>query len=75
MPPVIAGKVLPALSFNGYKASLLNAGAWVIFVQADLGDEPAINLYRKLGVQESVLHFDIPPAQSQTVPADPASGG
>ncbi|MBZ8178628.1 AAC(3)-I family aminoglycoside N-acetyltransferase [Oscillatoria salina] len=33
--------------------------AWVIFVQADLGDEPAIQLYSKLGVREEVLHFDI----------------
>ncbi len=35
--------------------------AWVIYVQADHGDEPAIALYRKLGVQENVLHFDIAP--------------
>ena len=34
-------------------------GAWVIFVQADYGDKPAINLYRKLGNREQVLHFDI----------------
>jgi aminoglycoside 3-N-acetyltransferase I len=32
---------------------------YVIFVQADLGDEPAIALYTKLGVREDVLHFDI----------------
>ncbi|MEP3277837.1 MAG: AAC(3)-I family aminoglycoside N-acetyltransferase [Stappiaceae bacterium] len=31
----------------------------VIFVQADLGDEPAIALYTKLGICEDVLHFDI----------------
>ena len=37
-------------------------GAWVIFVQADLGDEPAIALYTRLGVREDVLHFDIEPA-------------
>ncbi len=36
-------------------------GAWVIFVQADLGDDPAIALYSKLGVREDVLHFDIRP--------------
>ncbi len=36
-------------------------GAWVIFVQADHGDDPAIALYTKLGVREGVLHFDIPP--------------
>jgi len=33
--------------------------AWVVFVQADHGDEPAIALYRKLGIAEEVLHFDI----------------
>ena len=34
-------------------------GAYVIFVQADLGDAPAIALYEGLGVREDVLHFDI----------------
>ena len=34
-------------------------GAWVIYVQADHGDDPAIALYQKLGVREDVLHFDI----------------
>ena len=37
-------------------------GAYVIFVQADLQDEPAIALYTKLGMREDVLHFDIPAA-------------
>jgi aminoglycoside 3-N-acetyltransferase I len=37
-------------------------GASVIFVQADLEDEPAIALYTKLGMREDVLHFDIPAA-------------
>ena len=37
-------------------------GAWMIFVQADPPDEPAVTLYRKLGVEEGVLHFDITPA-------------
>ena len=36
-------------------------GAWVIFVQADHGDDPAIALYESLGVREDVLHFDIRP--------------
>lgn len=36
-------------------------GAWVIFVQADLGDDPAIELYAKLGTREDVVHFDIAP--------------
>jgi aminoglycoside 3-N-acetyltransferase I len=35
-------------------------GAYVIFVQADLEDLPAIRLYTKLGAREDVLHFDIP---------------
>lgn len=34
-------------------------GAYVVFVQADYGDDPAIALYSKLGVREEVLHFDI----------------
>jgi aminoglycoside 3-N-acetyltransferase I len=35
--------------------------AYVIFVQADTGfeDQPAIELYSKLGTREEVLHFDI----------------
>lgn len=35
--------------------------AWVVFVQADYGDDPAVALYEKLGAREQVLHFDIPP--------------
>ena len=34
-------------------------GSYVIFVQADPGDAPAITLYTKLGRREDVLHFDI----------------
>jgi aminoglycoside 3-N-acetyltransferase I len=37
-------------------------GAYVIYVQADHGDDAAIALYTKLGVREDVLHFDIAPA-------------
>src|SRR5262245_56062660 len=33
-------------------------GAYVIFVQADHGDAPAIALYTKLGRREDVLHFE-----------------
>ena len=36
-------------------------GAWVVFVQADHGDDPAIALYTKLGIREDVLHFDLKP--------------
>lgn len=35
-------------------------GAYVIFVQADPGDTPAIKLYESLGTREDVHHFDIP---------------
>ena len=38
-------------------------GAYVIFVQADPPDTPAIALYSKLGLREDVLHFDIPVPQ------------
>jgi aminoglycoside 3-N-acetyltransferase I len=34
--------------------------AWVIFVQADPGDAPALQLYASLGTREDVHHFDIP---------------
>lgn len=34
-------------------------GGYVIYVQADHGDDPAIALYTKLGQREDVLHFDI----------------
>lgn len=33
--------------------------AYVIFVQADRGDAPAIKLYESLGTREDVYHFDI----------------
>jgi len=36
-------------------------GIYVMFVQADHGDDPAIALYSKLGTREQVLHFDIAP--------------
>lgn len=35
-------------------------GGWVVFVQADYEDPPAVALYEKLGVREEVLHFDLP---------------
>jgi aminoglycoside 3-N-acetyltransferase I len=44
------------------KALAAARGVCVIFVQADLVDEPAIALYTQLGVREDVLHFDIAPA-------------
>jgi len=44
-------------------------GAYVIFVQADYGDAPAIALYTKLGAREDVMHFDI-----ATATTEPPSG-
>ena len=35
-------------------------GGWVVMVQADPGDGPAVALYTVLGAREDVLHFDIP---------------
>jgi len=46
------------------KRVALAEGAYVIYVQADYGDDPAIALYTKLGVSEDVHHFDIPPGES-----------
>jgi ribosomal protein S18 acetylase RimI-like enzyme len=43
------------------RAIAVARGAWVIFVQADPGDAPAVALYSKLGAREDVLHFDIAP--------------
>jgi aminoglycoside 3-N-acetyltransferase I len=48
--------------------------AYVIFVQADLEDGPAIALYEALGTKETVHHFDIEvritsPGRSDTSPA------
>jgi aminoglycoside 3-N-acetyltransferase I len=45
---------------SALKTVAAERGAWVIFVQADLGDDPAIALYSELGEREDVLHFDIP---------------
>lgn len=36
-------------------------GVYIVYVQADYGDEPAVALYTKLGKREDVMHFDIEP--------------
>lgn len=41
------------------RALAAQRGAWVVYVQADHGDDPAIALYESLGNREEVLHFDI----------------
>ena len=45
----------------GLQAIAADVGAWVIYVQADYGDDPAVALYEKLGTREDVMHFDIAP--------------
>ncbi len=45
---------------NTLKPIAKDYGAYIIFVQADHGDDPAIKLYESLGVREDVYHFDIP---------------
>jgi len=45
--------------FERLKTIAAARGVYLIFVQADYGDDPAIALYTKLGVREEVLHFDI----------------
>jgi len=35
-------------------------GGWVVYVQADHGDDPAVALYTRHGTREDVLHFDLP---------------
>jgi aminoglycoside 3-N-acetyltransferase I len=44
---------------NELKTIAKEKGAYIIFVQADLGDDPAIKLYESLGTREDVHHFDI----------------
>lgn len=42
-----------------------DVGAWVVYVQADHVDPPAIALYTKLGAREDVLHFDMTPLKRE----------
>lgn len=44
---------------NALKPMAREAGASVIFVQADYEDPPAIALYDRLGARSAVLHFDL----------------
>ncbi len=46
---------------NELKNIAIKRNTYVIFVQADQGDLPAIKLYQTLGSEEEVLHFDISP--------------
>ncbi len=46
-------------AINELKRMARQRGAYVIFVQADRGDDPAISLYEGLGTREDVHHFDL----------------
>ncbi len=60
--------VYPEYRRQGIATALIKAiqqeavkrGAWVVYVQADYEDDPAVRLYSKLGHKEEVLHFDLP---------------
>ena len=66
---------------RGIATSLINKlrgvaaerGAWVIFVQADPDDAPAVELYSKLGVRHDVLHFDVAPLRLGAGRAEPGA--
>lgn len=46
---------------NALRDEAVRRNAYVIFVQADLIDGPAIALYESLGTKETAHHFDIAP--------------
>lgn len=46
---------------NALRDEAVRRDAYVIFVQADLVDAPAIALYESLGTKETAHHFDIAP--------------
>jgi aminoglycoside 3-N-acetyltransferase I len=48
--------------------------AWVVMVQADYGDDPAIALSTKLGTCEVVLNFDIEVPAPPPISADITEG-
>ncbi len=54
----IAGNLI-----NKLKEEAVKRNAYVIFVQADYEDPPAIHLYEKFGTKEEILHFDIDPVK------------
>jgi aminoglycoside 3-N-acetyltransferase I len=44
------------------KRLAVERGVYIIYVQADYGDDAAIALYTRLGTREDVMHFDILPS-------------
>lgn len=49
---------------NFLNSEALKLGAWVVYVQADRDDPPAMNLYESLGNKEEVYHYDLRLKQS-----------
>jgi aminoglycoside 3-N-acetyltransferase I len=45
------------------KRLAVTRGIYVIYVQADYGDDAAVALCTRLGLREDVMHFDITPAE------------
>ena len=52
-------KVIATALIEGLQPIARARGAWVLMVQADPPDAPAVALYDKLGTREEVYHFDI----------------
>ncbi len=53
-------------TIQALQAEAVRRDAYVIYVQADIEDAPAIALYESLGTKEEVLHFDIAPRRPRT---------
>ena len=60
-------------TINALKKIAADQGAYVIFVQADSEDGPAIGLYRSLGTMKLAHHFDIEVAAPMNVRFTPES--
>jgi aminoglycoside 3-N-acetyltransferase I len=59
-------------TINALRKIAAGQGAYVIFVQADLEDGPAIALYRSLGTMKPAYHFDIEVGTTNSEPIDRA---
>ncbi len=53
------------------KREAVALGAYVIYVQADYGDDAAVALYARLGRREDVMHFDIDPRSPARTSPEP----
>jgi aminoglycoside 3-N-acetyltransferase I len=58
-------KGLATALMNETRRIASDIGAWVVSVQADYVDPPAVALYTKLGAREEVLHFDMTPLERE----------